>query len=355
MVIKKCRGSLAQHLRMSSPSTIPPLPGMQNKKPLGPNREAVEMTSADRDSESVSYPQRALSLEFAGADSKASYFESNPKIVLPDSDAHLEDSIQLPIELWERVIDLVAEDQKDNWEDNHCQAGAYAARLRELGTVCRGWYARCRFRALEKLDVSDMDKKQVYRLINTLKEHSGKCRIIQTISFDLFKKPIGNFGSFAVCMAQRLPQVKLLRLLECEWIVEQLHTQVFLHVTLAFGSITALELFSMTFPSAAVFGRLIRALPHLSSLVCRGIRFEKRRDVVGPFRVLHPLRLDTVDLSYSADVIDFLASIGAHIRHLSSHDRHLKKWSALFPANSKSLLSLDISLARYDAFSDDGT
>ncbi|CCM00880.1 uncharacterized protein FIBRA_02926 [Fibroporia radiculosa] len=144
-------------------------------------------------------------------------------------------SSQLPTELWEHIIDLIADDGSHRYTP-------------QLGQVCRGWYARCRFRSYERLDMGRMDKKQVCRLINTLLEHTGRCGAIKTVSFDL-EQSIGNFGSFAVRMMQKLPRVKFLYLWRCKWESGQLHAQIFLHVTLTFGSVNKLSLNGVTFPA----------------------------------------------------------------------------------------------------------
>ncbi|CCM06959.1 uncharacterized protein FIBRA_09273 [Fibroporia radiculosa] len=207
-------------------------------------------------------------------------------------------SSRLPTELWEQIIDLIADD-----------GGHY--HMRRLGQVCRGWYARCRFHHYEKLYVRHMDRREVYRLINTLVEHPDRCSAIRTVWFRPGQS-IGRFGSFAVRMVQKLPRVEVLRLWDCKWESGQLHAQVSLHITLTFGSVTRLELLEVTFPSAVVFGRLMRALPCLSSLG-------------------------------SDDVINFLASISAHIRHLTCYGRDLEKLLELLAVIAESLLSLKVA------------
>ncbi|CCM00865.1 uncharacterized protein FIBRA_02911 [Fibroporia radiculosa] len=265
------------------------------------------------------------------------------EVARSEPDMRFKHLIQLPVELWEKVIDCVADDWMGAYRDNE----VYEARLLTLGRVCRGWYSRCRFRAQERLDVRDTDKSQVYRLIKVLNKHPERCRPIKAVSFDWWNESVAVFGTFAICMAQKLPRVELLRFENGVWVVGQLHTQIFLHVTLAFGSVTILDFFSVKFPSAVVFGRLVRALPRLASLYCHQVHFEKRCDVASTVWVRHPLRLDTVDLHNSNDVIDFLASSDAHVRHLSSRNDALEKCSKLLPVVAESLLSLRIALERY--------
>ncbi|CCM00855.1 uncharacterized protein FIBRA_02900 [Fibroporia radiculosa] len=248
---------------------------------------------------------------------------------------------RLPPELWEQIIDVIADDNP--YADDT---------LRRLGQVCRGWYARCRFRIQEVIDLSGMDKKQVYRLINILSEHPERCHVIKTVSFDFGGKSVGIFGSFTVRMMQKLPRVELLRIENGAWAAGQLHTQVFLHVTLTFESVTKLLLHFVPFPSAVVFWRLIRALPRLSSLSCMKVRFKNGCNMAGVVRVQRPLRLDVVDLSFSDDVADVLASIGAHLRHLSCNDRASSKLLRLVAVAAESLSSVHINVVHYGFTSD---
>ncbi|CCM05499.1 uncharacterized protein FIBRA_07722 [Fibroporia radiculosa] len=152
----------------------------------------------------------------------------------------------------------------------------------------------------------------------------------------------GNFGSFAVRMVQKLPRVDILRLSHCQWEAGQLHAQVFLHVTLTFGSVTKLELFDVSFPSAVVFWRLLSALPRLSSLDCRFVEFKRDCHVLGAVRLPGSLRLDVAHLDDCDGVFDFLTSISVRLRHLICHGRHLRKHLMLLFVSSESLLSLEV-------------
>ncbi|CCM05503.1 uncharacterized protein FIBRA_07726 [Fibroporia radiculosa] len=238
-------------------------------------------------------------------------------------------SSRLPTELWDHIIDFIADD--DIYD------------MRRLGQVCHGWHAQCRFRSYERLRMRRMDKKEMYHLMSTLCKHPEQCGAVETVLFDFELRSIGLLGSFAVRMVQKLPRVESLKLWHCTWETGQLHAQVLLHVTLTFGSVTKLELFNVTFPSAVVFGRLLRALPRLASLKCWYVQFKKGCHVEGVVRVpLGSLQLDVVDLYDSDDVFDLLASIGVHLRHLICHGHHLRKHSKLLALSAKSLLSLEV-------------
>ncbi|CCM00878.1 uncharacterized protein FIBRA_02924 [Fibroporia radiculosa] len=126
------------------------------------------------------------------------------------------------------------------------------------------------------------------------------------------------------------------------WRPYQLHPQVFIHVTVAFGSVKVLTLEDMMFPSALVFGQLVRALPQLSSLTCRWVGFKSSYDVVGRIWELHPLRLDTVQVWDYDDVVDFFVSRGARLRSLSWSGAQPDIFSKLVTATAESLVSLHI-------------
>ncbi|CCM05496.1 uncharacterized protein FIBRA_07719 [Fibroporia radiculosa] len=243
-------------------------------------------------------------------------------------------SSRLPMELWERIIDFMASRDEDSYN------------MQTLGQVCRGWSIRRRFHYDKRLKKRLVDRKQVYQLISALGEHPERCRAIRAVWFDFGGRPIGPFGSFAVRMMQKLPQVERLRLEECTWETGQLHTQVFLHVALTFGSITLLTLYKVTFPSAVVFGRLVRALPRLSSLNCLQVQLQKCCNVAGAVRVPGSLRLDAADLHRSDDVFDFFVLISVHLRHLTCYGGDLEKLQELLAVSAESLLTLEVSFIR---------
>ncbi|CCM06404.1 uncharacterized protein FIBRA_08665 [Fibroporia radiculosa] len=249
-------------------------------------------------------------------------------------------SIELPVELWWKVIDFIA-DGIPRWENGRI-------RMRELARVSRVWYTRCRFRAEERLDIIERNKKEVYWLIGRLNEYPERYDAIKKVHFENDK--INTFGSFVICMAGRLTQVETLELSShssgsCDWDPGQLHTQVFLHVRIAFESVTTLGLIWVSFPSAVVFGRLLYSLPCLASLTCNYVTFKKRGILLGT--VSSPLRLATVDLVNSRDVVDFLVitRAGASLRHIAAcHDQDREACSRLIRVAAFSLSSLLFSV-----------
>ncbi|CCM00879.1 uncharacterized protein FIBRA_02925 [Fibroporia radiculosa] len=307
-----------------------------------PEVNGREVLCGNKDRERMRHLQHAVSLNIVGVDDKAESLGSMPNTAPLDADVSLGHSIQLPVELWEKVIDYLA----DGCRGGNGSCKTYEARLQVLGRVCRGWHARCHFRVLERMDVWKMDKTEVYSLISSLKQDPERCHAItKTVLFHFQRESMSIFGTFAVCMAQKLPRVKCLVLLGCQWDTGQLHAQVFVHITLAFESVTVLELQAVRFPSAVVFGWLVRALPRLSSLKCWSVFFERHGYVAGRIWELHPLRLDGAEVRHSDDVVDFLVLIGTQLRHLVWRDLSSGKCQELLSVIAESLSSMHIDLA----------
>ncbi|CCM01065.1 uncharacterized protein FIBRA_03113 [Fibroporia radiculosa] len=317
---------------MSSPPTTIPLQldAQYDEMMPGPQVEEGEMCCGNRD----------------GVDDRAESLESMSSTSPLKADVCLGHSIQLPVELWVTVIDYLA----DEWVDVFLFDQTYESRLRELGKVCRGWHARCLFRTWERLVVEKpIEKEEAYRLINTLNQNPERCYTIKTVSFKFQKKSMSIFGMFAICMARKLPRTERLAFWRCDWDTGQLHAQVFIHITLAFESVTVLELKYVRFPSAVVFGRLMRALPRLSSLKCWDVSFDKHSDAAGRIWELHPLRLDDAELWDSDDVANFLVLIGAQLRHLSWRSLSSDMCLKLLAVTAESLSSIHLELAYFTA------
>ncbi|CCM06454.1 uncharacterized protein FIBRA_08718 [Fibroporia radiculosa] len=111
-------------------------------------------------------------------------------------------SIELPVELWWKVIDFVA--------DHLSQRVDGRTRMRELARVSRSWYTWCRVRAEERLDVINRDKKEVYRLIRRLDDNPERYNAIKRVQF--VNKKISNFGSFVIHLVGKLHKVETLDL-----------------------------------------------------------------------------------------------------------------------------------------------
>ncbi|CCM05325.1 uncharacterized protein FIBRA_07539 [Fibroporia radiculosa] len=211
-------------------------------------------------------------------------------------------AIQLPTEVWERVIDRLAEE----YQYREYELWVYAQ-------VCREWYPRCRFHARGSVVLDE--KKQVYRL----GEERRRRDAIRLVRID---EHVAVLGSFAACMARRLPHAETLVLRSLEWVPGELHRHVFMHVGATFQSVATLVLFEVGFPSVAVFGRLVCALPRLSSLMCWALDFRTSGFIAGSVRMPKRCALTRLVLGYSPDVVDLfvLTSIGTGLQRLALYD-----------------------------------
>jgi len=167
-------------------------------------------------------------------------------------------SPRLPTEVWENVIDEL-QDDKDA--------------LLACARVCRGWAARSRLH-LRKWVVL-MRPDQVVRLAKLVRTGSWEvesCRIVN-IGAERRKEEdqsLRTLGLFALMFGGKMPRLEELVLEkpypgEWAWTPGEMHVDVFLHLS-TFPSITRLTLSSVTFPSAQTFGRLVSALPGLTTL-----------------------------------------------------------------------------------------
>jgi len=93
------------------------------------------------------------------------------------------------------------------------------------------------------------------------------------------------------------------------WKLGDMHVDIF-HYLSTFASITHLSLSFVTFPSVQTFGRLVSALPSVTSLRRRTVKFKTHGLRAGTFlrrpRNLSTLELDIYDLPTTRDVSDLL-------------------------------------------------
>ncbi|CCM06085.1 uncharacterized protein FIBRA_08332 [Fibroporia radiculosa] len=213
--------------------------------------------------------------------------------------------VRLPVEVWEQIID-------------HLVAGWFEYETHTLwtyGTVCKAWYTRCSFYTRQAIGFHDNTRKQVYRLVKIMGGDESRRNSVKTVTI---WKTIDVLGPFSACMAQKLPRVETLCLRRCDWKPGQLHPQIFFHIRAAFASVIRLVLGDVSFPSVSVFGRLVCALPCLSSLECSLLEFKVPVFAPGAVRPRDGLALTNIDLWECDEVMDFLVatSIATGLHHV---------------------------------------
>ncbi|KAH9830454.1 uncharacterized protein C8Q71DRAFT_862464 [Rhodofomes roseus] len=172
--------------------------------------------------------------------------------------------LQLPIEVWERVIDHL-------WEDY--------PELFACSLVCRAWRARCSFQLLSRVFLHS--RADVYRLAKRLKSQHAYREQVHTLIVrgdpkEETRKPIPQLGTLAAVFAASPPYAKDMGIWHATWQSSLIPKDVFLHLT-TFVAVTRLTLAHVTFPTVLTFGRLTSALPNLQTLACRDVAFEKKR------------------------------------------------------------------------------
>ncbi|CCM05327.1 uncharacterized protein FIBRA_07541 [Fibroporia radiculosa] len=211
-----------------------------------------------------------------------------------------------PVEIWERIVDELAEGYRYR---------EYA--LWDYGRVCRAWFLRCRFHAQRGLALSN--RRQVHSFARMTEVDPCRREAVRMVRID---DHIDILGPFSATMAQKLPRVEMLTLRGGRWKLGQMHCQIFLQVSAAFQSITVLVLYETGFPSVAIFGRLVAALPHLTNLICWDLKFKSSTFTLGCVHLPKSLALSRLELQGSSEVIEFLTttSICATLRCIALKD-----------------------------------
>ncbi|CCL98465.1 uncharacterized protein FIBRA_00463 [Fibroporia radiculosa] len=208
--------------------------------------------------------------------------------------------VHLPIELWEKVFDLLAEDGRLH-ALTHC------------ALTCKAWTARCRWHLSRHIILRD--KKQAHRVVKAIQSRHSRVNASEAVTLT---------QPFAFSTGRKLPQVDSLTIgdnaidLGSVWHANSMHVDAFTHFRVTFESLTRLTLVKVEFPSAIVFGRLICSFPHLTSLTCHSLKLKTTAFVQG--RVLPPngFALTRVDLHNADDVVEFLvvSLISAAFQHV---------------------------------------
>ncbi|KZT04908.1 uncharacterized protein LAESUDRAFT_246762 [Laetiporus sulphureus 93-53] len=159
---------------------------------------------------------------------------------------------QLPVEVWENVINHLWDDQ-DALEVCIC--------------VCRAWYPPSRFHLHRQINIGSVQGVKAYvKVLKQTPEWSGWAH-----DMTVGCKDLSVLWPAALLLARKLPRLVRLTIKDSEWKPWTMHKDIFLHLS-AF-SITRLDLFHVTFPSLTVFGRLVCTLPGLVELKCDRLNF----------------------------------------------------------------------------------
>ncbi|KAH9930250.1 uncharacterized protein B0H18DRAFT_993975 [Fomitopsis serialis] len=206
--------------------------------------------------------------------------------------------LELPVEVWERIIDIVATESKrgdnNNWTSHPGWGTLIACTL-----VCKSWYHRSWFHLHWQISVRSREQVvALSRLIRAephLREAVQRIAIAGGLDQDQRRLPIPHMATFVAMLACKLPNVKELIVRHAEWRVADIQPKSLSYVPHAFQSVASLKLVNVTFASAMLFGRLVSALPALTWMHCVVVRCTQ--DEPGPVDILSPLPRTSRELS----------------------------------------------------------
>ncbi|CCM01520.1 uncharacterized protein FIBRA_03576 [Fibroporia radiculosa] len=233
----------------------------------------------------------------------------------------------LPIEVWERIFDLLAQDE---W--------VYA--LRACALTCRLWSTRCRWHLTKHIVLRE--KKQAHKVAKVIRNRASQMDTAEVITL---RQP------FAFMSGKKLSRVKALTIGDtCDirhWMPGSLHVDVFTHFRITFDSLTRLTLDWIEFPSVIVLARLVFSFPRLTSLTCHDLSFKTRGFVRGRALPPKPFELIQVDVQGADDVVDFLiiSVVGATLQRIKWKGRSgsVSTLQRLLQVAGASLRTLDVT------------
>lgn len=175
----------------------------------------------------------------------------------------------IPIEIWEHAIDYL-------W--------AFPAALRACAQVSRAWHPRSLFHLVSTARLTSHAK--MYGFLRTLTAHPVLRARVHSVdiwgssgpdspdddSSDARRPPVPHLATFAAAGARRLPAVRTLDIWRADWREPGAGARVLTHLS-AFASVAELNLFRVAFPNVPTLGRLVTALPRLSTLFAEDITF----------------------------------------------------------------------------------
>ncbi|KZT68698.1 hypothetical protein DAEQUDRAFT_315962 [Daedalea quercina L-15889] len=181
---------------------------------------------------------------------------------------------EVPIEVWERMIDILAAENK--YEDHYnWEAPPGWFTLINCTLVCKAWYRRSWYHLHWQIPLRT--REQVVALLKHLRAEPRLQGAIERISIaggldrDQHRLPIPHLATFAAMLANKLPHVNELLIRHAEWRIADVRLQLLSNLH-AFRSVYILKLVNVTFASEMLFGRLLSALPSLVLLNCAVVR-----------------------------------------------------------------------------------
>ena len=227
---------------------------------------------------------------------------------------------QLPIELYEKFIDSVANlsfHYADSQDVLPTPDAEWRATLIACAFVCKAWYSHSLHRLQECIPLRR--RKQVVSLSKLLRRQSSlqtaiKHVIISGPSPDALSKPIvPQLGTFAIMLARKLPNLRSLTLLHVYWKGIRADTVRYLS---AFSTITHLRLDTVIFVTASQFASLLAALPSTRYISCDDIECHQNRCLLSFPDVEDKRPLEVVLGQADDGIVEVLANLRT-VRHVT--------------------------------------
>ncbi|KAH9837546.1 uncharacterized protein C8Q71DRAFT_547979 [Rhodofomes roseus] len=250
----------------------------------------------------------------------------NMDLVVGTTDA----GILLPMEIWEHVIDLIAEKVERQWNLLKCP---WWLTLISCALTCKALYNRARWHL--RGNVMLLTQSNVVSFARLLRAEPYLRPVMRfvTIAGSPSRRhlPIPHIGTFAIMLARCLPRMQALVITNANWTIGSIRQQDIVNLA-AFRCINELTLQDIRFATVSQLGQLISSVPQLQILRCARIKCNQK---VSPL-VLPPLPLNSTRLrighledTMSPAIHDFLyriltsanllrLSVGAHHRDISS-------------------------------------
>lgn len=197
---------------------------------------------------------------------------------------------RMPIEIWERIIDIIAENVDRQWS---LLDSPQWKTLISCALTCKTMYDRARWHLRRDVNLRNRtDVASFSRLLRTTPYLRQTMRFI-TISGGsrAHSLAVPHLGTFAIMLARYLPKIQTLVISNAKWGVGSVRQRDIVNLA-AFHAIEELTLDNVCFATVSQFSQLISALPHLQKLLCADIDIEQP-----PFLPLNRSRLRHIALS----------------------------------------------------------
>ncbi|TFY57155.1 hypothetical protein EVJ58_g7204 [Rhodofomes roseus] len=182
--------------------------------------------------------------------------------------------ILLPMEIWEHVIDLIAEKVERQWNLLKCP---WWLTLISCALTCKALYNRARWHL--RGNVMLLTQSNVVSFARLLRAEPYLRPVMRfvTIAGSPSRRhlPIPHIGTFAIMLARCLPRMQALVINNAKWTIGSIRQQDIVNLA-AFRCINELTLQYIRFATVSQLGQLISSVPQLQILRCARIKTQSK-------------------------------------------------------------------------------